>query len=547
MARTNDRMRPTLPRCVGALLVAWSVTATAGVRAQGVGEVVVIPAIVGEADEAQDLFERSAAIRKGADPNVRSTAATTQSVARKASVPPRQLLPEELERWFSHQEKARKQLTLSNYTRAAVSLQAVQDISQEAIEALNREASRARKVLDTCLYLVRSLWETGETERAEEQARACRQLVPSIEPTLGLHTPDVRGVLQRVDEARRQEAAVRLTVESPRSGCLVRLNGLHLGETPFSMGDLIPGEYRVQVECEENSPGRVHRANLERDETVSIDPTLDAALALEPEVHLAYVSDEVMARHAGNHGRWFARMLGVQTVLLVEAERVVRVDRDAGVVGAVEAKDDEDARLAAVTLLAYEVADSGGANSRVGRRGAALRDDGRTRRVFGGVQAAVGVAGVVTGAGLYAWRVKLGNRFQGTEPGTPEFADARHAWEDARLGVLVAAPLGSVLAASGFAFAYKPRASVPWWAWTAGGIGAGLLGWGITSMAIADRCPADVVTTPACVPGQQDIDRGVLLLSMGVPMVFIPAWALGRRADVRVSANGAGLAVKGTF
>jgi hypothetical protein len=157
------------------------------------------------------------------------------------------------------------------------------------------------------------------------------------------------------------------------------------------------------------------------------------------------------------------------------------------------------------------------------------------------------VAGVVTGAGLYAWRVKLGNRFQATEPGTPEFTEARDAWEDARLGVLVAAPLGSVLAASGFAFAYKPRTSVPWWAWTAGGIGAGLLGFGIASMAIADRCPADVVTTPACVPGQQDMDRGVLLLSMGVPMVFMPAWSLGRRRDVRVSANGAGLSVKGTF
>jgi len=543
MARAKHLMRPTLAPWALVVLLAWFITGATGALAQGAGEVVVIPAIVGDAVEANPLVQRSAAIRKNAGPNVRSTTATAQSVARKGSVPPRQLLPEELERWFSHQEKARRYLTLSNYTRAAVSLQAVQDISKDAIEALNREASRARKVLDTCLYLVRSLWETGQTERAEEQARACRQLVPSIDPTLGLHTPDVRGVLQRVDEGRRKEAAVRLKVESPTSGCLVRLNGLHLGETPFSMGELVPGEYRVQVECEENRPGRVHRVNLERDETVYIDPTLDTALGLEPEVHLAYVSEQVMAGHTDNHGKWLARMLGVQTVLLVEADRVVRVDRETGVVGELEAQDDEDARMAAVTLLAYEVAEPETAS----RRGAALRDDGRTRRVFGGVQAAVGVAGVVTGAGLYAWRVKLGNRFQATEPGTPEFAEARDAWEDARLGVLVAAPLGSVLASSGFAFAYRPRASVPWWAWTAGGIGAGLLGFGIASMAIADRCPADVVTTPACVPGQQDMDRGVLLLSMGVPMVFMPAWSLGRRRDVRVSANGAGLSVKGTF
>jgi hypothetical protein len=527
--------------------VVWSITGAAGAWAQDAGEVVVIPAIVGEANEEHALFQRSAAIRQGASPNVRGTAATAKTVGRKASVPPKQLLPEELDRWFSHQEEARKQLTLSNYPRAAVSLEAAQDISQEAIEALNREASRARKVLDTCLYLVRSLWETGQTEQAEEQARVCRQLVPSIEPTLGLHTPDVRGVLHRVDEARRKEAAVRLRVESPQSGCLVRVNGLHLGETPFSIGELLPGEYRVQVECEENRPGRVHRVNLEQDETVYIDPTLDTALGLEPEVHLAYVSEEVMAGYTETHGRWLAKMLGVQTVLLVQAERVVRVDRDAGVVGALEAQDDEDARMAAVRLLEYEVPEPGAADDRVGRRGAELRDDRRPQRILGAVQAALGVAGVVTGAGLYAWRVKLGNRFEGTEPGTPEFAQARDAWEDARLGVLVAAPLGSVFSASGFAFAYRPRDSVPWWAWTAGGIGAGLLGWGITSMVMADRCPADVVTTPACVPGQQELDRGVLLLSMGAPMVFVPAWALGRRGEVRVAANGAGFTVKGTF
>ena len=104
MARTKDPTPSTLLRCLGALVAAWSMTGAAGVRAQGAGEVVVISAIIGDAVEANPLFQRSAAIRKNAGPNVRSTAATAQSVARKGSVPPRQLLPEELERWFSHQE-----------------------------------------------------------------------------------------------------------------------------------------------------------------------------------------------------------------------------------------------------------------------------------------------------------------------------------------------------------------------------------------------------------------------------------------------------------
>jgi hypothetical protein len=41
MARTKEAIPPTLSQCVGALLVAWSMTAAAGVRAQGAGEVVV--------------------------------------------------------------------------------------------------------------------------------------------------------------------------------------------------------------------------------------------------------------------------------------------------------------------------------------------------------------------------------------------------------------------------------------------------------------------------------------------------------------------------
>ena len=187
-----------------------------------------------------------------------------------------------------------------------MSLQAVQDISKDAIEALNREASRARKVLDTCLYLVRSLWETGQTERAEEQARACRQLVPSIDPTLGCTRQTCGACFSGSTRPGEKRRPCGSRSSRRQAGVLCRLNGLHLGETPFSMGELVPGEYRVQVECEENRPGRVHRVNLERDETVYIDPTLDTALGLKPEVHLAYVSSEVMAGHADDHGRWLA-------------------------------------------------------------------------------------------------------------------------------------------------------------------------------------------------------------------------------------------------
>ena len=58
----------------------------------------------------------------------------------------------------------------------------------------------------------------------------------------------------------------------------------------------------------------------------------------------------------------------------------------------------------------------------------------------------------------------------------------------------------------------------PPWSWTVGAVGVGLLTWGIVEMATADRCDRDLTITPACVSGQESIDRGVLLLSAGVPL-----------------------------
>jgi hypothetical protein len=115
------------------------------------------------------------------------------------------------------------------------------------------------------------------------------------------------------------------------------------------------------------------------------------------------------------------------------------------------------------------------------------------------------------------------------------------------LGVLLAAPLGAVFLATGEALAYSPRSRVPPWVWGAGAAGVGLLTWGIVEMAMADRCDRNLTVTAACVPGQESIDRGVLLLSAGVPLAFLPVWALTQRSKVEIHASGAGFMVRGEF
>jgi hypothetical protein len=88
---------------------------------------------------------------------------------------------------------------------------------------------------------------------------------------------------------------------------------------------------------------------------------------------------------------------------------------------------------------------------------------------------------------------------------------------------------------------------VPWWGWTVGAAGVGLLTWGVVEMATADRCARDLTVTSACVSGQESIDRGVLLLSLGVPLAFLPVWAVTQRSKIEIQANGAGFVVKGEF
>jgi len=525
---------------------------TPAVHAQPTKDRVVIPVVIESAGSGAEAFRRSARIREAREGQFQSAQETAAEFDERASAAPIKLQAEDIDRWLDHKEAATKYLAHQDYARAAISLKAAQEVSERAIEALNREVAMARTVLDTCLYVVRGLWETGKTAQAEEQARECRRLVPQIQPTMTLHTPTVRSIIERIDRERQQEAVATLEVKSPRNGCLVRLNGLHLGTTPFMMAELIPGEYRVQVECDKDRPGRVHRVVLHSDVTLWIDPTLDEAVRTEPEVHLVYPSEEAFSKNGTRHAQGLGRMLDAKTIILVAPYEMDRVDREAGAVGSVPLRAGSSALAAVDQLLRIEVPQAGSTQpselrTRTSRKDGALARRRRIRRGVGGALAAGGAVSLAVAAGLYARRVNKGNDFSRTQPGTPEYTSARKAWEDARLGVLLAGPLGAALLTTGEALTYAPRSRVPPWAWVVGAAGVGLLTWGIVEMATADRCARNLTVTTACVSGQESIDRGVLLLSAGIPLAFLPAWAVTQRSKVEIHASGAGFMVRGEF
>ena len=175
------------------------------------------------------------------------------------SAPAPTISQSDIDLWVERSRAAVRYLARADYKAARRELKAAQRLADRAAAELNREAARAQQVLDTCLFMVRAYVETKNDAEARKQARECRRLVPRVEPSAFRHTPEVRELLAEVDQEMASEAPGTLEVQSTPSDCLVRINGVEFGRTPVSGIELPVGTYRMQVECEEDKRGRIHR------------------------------------------------------------------------------------------------------------------------------------------------------------------------------------------------------------------------------------------------------------------------------------------------
>lgn len=264
---------------VVALLVAlsWSASPSA---AQGATSVLLVPLeLNGAAPDTSAIAD--AASTTGTSLRSHESARATLLATLGDDSP--EMTASDLESWVTSSRQAVRALSRADYDAARAALAQAEAVTDRALAELNREATRARQVLDTCLYLVRSLEETGQHGRAVEQGYACRRLVPRGAATTTLHPPEVRAILDEVDRALAEMPGARLRVTSEPSGCGVRLNGLEFGSTPLLTEDLRPGEYRVQVECEPGRRGRVHRVVLGRSGAeLAVDGRTEASLRTQP-------------------------------------------------------------------------------------------------------------------------------------------------------------------------------------------------------------------------------------------------------------------------
>ncbi|HJL20083.1 MAG TPA: PEGA domain-containing protein [Sandaracinaceae bacterium LLY-WYZ-13_1] len=162
--------------------------------------------------------------------------------------------------------------------------------------ALQRDGEASLHLGRVCAYRTAAHLQQGNEARAAELAAACYGLVPGIALDERL-IPRVHELFERVGR-ELPSLRVRGSRDDP-SGCTIRVNGRTVGQTPAARVPAPPGDYHVQVECDDR-PGRVHQVHVdEEDAELVVRASLDAALRTDPPA-LVYESASALAMLPGD-------------------------------------------------------------------------------------------------------------------------------------------------------------------------------------------------------------------------------------------------------
>ena len=258
----------------------------------------VIPAVISASIDRTATTAVSGPIEDGlrqASQDVLASPAAAALFESNHSSEPVQLNNDEMSRLLRRVGEAARHLALGELVEAQQAMEGVYALSGPARDYLNREAARARKIFDNCL-IAAYLWERGnEHQRALRQMLDCSRSFPGFRPEGRAYPPELRELFDQATLRLGQMESTMLLVESgQRNGCGVRLNGIEVGKSPMSFSDVRSGMTRVQLECEEGSPGRIHEIELHPgDNHLVIDPQFDQAVSTRAALSLAYGSAEL--------------------------------------------------------------------------------------------------------------------------------------------------------------------------------------------------------------------------------------------------------------
>lgn len=510
----------------------------------------------------------------------------------EGSAPAAEVTKGDIERWAERSTAALRSLAEGDYETAIEQLSRAQELSLAATEELNREREGSRRVLDTCLYMVRALLETGSESRAEGMIQECRKLVPRGDPSTLMHPPAVIEMLERVDTSRSEQTGL-IRVNSEPSGCSVRINGVVLGSTPFESQDLFPGRYRVQVECDQQR-GRVHIADVIAGPTeMFVDLRFDGAIETDPLLYLRYPSSEEQQEHGVADAQKVIGTVPAGAVLLMSApapdllelslyrgvplsiSSVTRIPSGPG------GPSRGNIALGVRALVEGRCTDFTGtvpSELRCGREAEVVEEiaDGpappdrnsRRRAIAGWSLIGVGGASLVAGYVLMGPRSSVASSWvAGIDASGMSDPATQQKWTSMGTAIVATSSVGaaSLVAAMPLVLPREPK--VPWWAWLSGGLGVGAL---VTSAVIGSTVsdqgdPGTSCTSPSingvdariCVRRAQRTDWAVLLGVTAAPLLTIPLTYLFRpkqengrqhvQPQVEVHRAGGTLSFRGRF
>ncbi len=520
-----------------------------------------------------ELLQRGIAVW----PPQRATAELEQNV----SSDPVTLTSEQIETWTDLSRAALWDLAQGEPEMALERLRKAQELSRRAIEALSRDEDRAQSVLDTCLYMVRALLETGLAADAGALGKECRVLVPDGRPTAGMHPASVRAVLEAAD-AERAERPTMLRVKSDPSGCAVRVNGLRLGETPFEMSGL-PAQYRVQVECDPTRRGRVHVVDTSSGlGEIFVDTGLDRAIQTDPFLHLHYTSASEEQANLLADAEAIAEAVPASRLVLIyaptpnalELELVegtpLRQKALARVPAGAQGPSRGDVALAVRALVAGRCTDFTAVPSvplpcEVEPEAQIPQEPPVARRPRGQLIAGLTLVGV-GGASLATGYVLLAPRARTAEDWVaqldsdlPPDGEAQQRWLDMGTAITITSAIGAGALVAAMPLTLPNRAKPPWWAWLSGGVGVGLAAFSIAYGVTGDgkppiSCSNLNISSPdaqACVRHGERVSVSVLTGVTAAPLMTVPLVYLFRRGhprlepSIQVSRSGGFFGIRG--
>jgi hypothetical protein len=147
-----------------AYLILYALALTPATAAAQARTVLVLPWSL-EGGDAATLAARAESVVSATgtgESSPLSIADARSRFAEHGSAEPPTMSDSDLDRWLSLSRQAVRHLAHADYTAAAATLREAQSLYEPATAELNREETRARQVLDTCLYEVRALVETDD-------------------------------------------------------------------------------------------------------------------------------------------------------------------------------------------------------------------------------------------------------------------------------------------------------------------------------------------------------------------------------------------------